>query len=67
MKLAANAIRDVNKQPDEHGMTYARTAMIRCRLSKQGLWDVRQLFPHQEIIVNNFRENFDGLDADDKH
>lgn len=66
LKLAAAAVRDVNKERDENGMTYARKAMIRCGLSKQknGLWEIRQLFPHLQTIISQYRINFDGENPD---
>lgn len=66
LQLAANAVRDVNKQVDSEGMNFARKAMVRCGLAKQanGLWEVRQLFPHLQNIVQKHRENFDGVDPD---
>ena len=40
--------------------------MIKCGLAKQtnGLWEVRQLFPHLQNIIANYRSNFDGEDPD---
>lgn len=67
LKIAAQAVRDVNKQRDENGWTYARKAMIRCGLAKQpnGLWEISQLFPHLQNIVHKHRNHFDGEDPDD--
>ena len=66
LKLAADAVRDVNRIRDDEGLTYARKAMIRCGFAKQanGLWEVRQLFPHLQNIIEKHRECFDGLDPD---
>ena len=33
LKLAANCVRDVNRQRTSEGITYARKAMIRCGMS----------------------------------
>ena len=48
LMLAVESVRAVNKQKDQHGMSYARKAMLRCVLGKQdnGLWDTKQLFPY---------------------
>ena len=42
LKLAADAIRDVNLQRDENSLTYARKAMISCGLSRDftGVWRI---------------------------
>lgn len=66
LKIAAQAIRDVNLQRDENGLTYARKAMIRCGLAKQpnGLWEISQLFPHLQNIIAKHRTCFDGVNPD---
>ena len=47
LNLAVQAVKEVNKQRDASGMTYARKAMIKCGLSKDavsGQWKEEQLF-----------------------
>lgn len=68
LKIAAQAVRDVNMQRDENGLTYARKAMIRCGLAKQpnGLWEIKQLFPHLQNIIAKHRVYFDGVNPDDE-
>ena len=63
LKLAAQAVAEVNEQRDELGMSYARKAMIKCGLSKDavtGKWQESQLFDHLQVIINKHREYFDG-------
>lgn len=66
LELAAKSVMEVNQQRDEDGLTFARKAMIRCGLAKQsnGMWEVRQLFPHLQTIVSKHKVYFDGLDPD---
>lgn len=66
LELDANNVRDVKRERDRAGLTYARKAMIRCGMAKQsnGLWEIQQLFPHLQNIVRTYRANFDGLDPD---
>lgn len=62
LQLAADAVRAVNAQRDEHGMSYARKAMIRCGLSldTDGRWKETQLFPQLQTIIKKYRAQFDG-------
>lgn len=63
LKLAAQAVAEVNEQRDALGMSYARKAMIKCGLSKDavtGKWQESQLFDHLQVIINKHREYFDG-------
>lgn len=64
LKLAADAVREVNSERDADGLTYARKAMIKCGLSKNvnGVWDESQLFKHLQEIIKAYRVNFDGED-----
>ena len=66
LTLAATAVRRVNAMRDDHGITYARKAMIRCGLSKDlnGQWHEKQLFPHLQEIVKKYRSNFEGEEVD---
>jgi len=66
LKLAAAVVRDVNAQRGENGLSYARKAMIFFGLARNtnGLWEVRQLFPHLQNIIAKYRGNFDGQDPD---
>lgn len=49
LELAADSVRDVEKQRDSDGIIYTRTAMIRCGLAcnLNGRRELTQLFPHQ--------------------
>ena len=62
LKLAADSVRDVNRQTDVNGMNFARKAMIRCGLSLNvsGEWEEKQLFPHLQNIIKEHREYFEG-------
>lgn len=64
LKLAADAVRDVNRKIDEYGVSYDRKDMLRCGLVKQdnGLWETRNILPHLQTISNKFPENFNELD-----
>lgn len=62
LQLATNAVREVNLQGDENGISYARKAMIRCGMSLNlnGNWEVPQLFPKLQNIVRKYRNHSDG-------
>lgn len=62
LKLAAQAVRDVNMQKDENGLTYARKAMIRTglALNVNGIWEESQLFPKLQEIIKKHRSHFEG-------
>jgi hypothetical protein len=62
LKLAADSVRDVNKQRDKNGITYARKAMIRCGLVLDlcGEWRVQQLRPELQRIISTYPKHFDG-------
>jgi hypothetical protein len=62
LRLAADAVRDVNLQRDSNGLTYARKAMIRCGLARDvtGFWREQQLTPQLQTIINNHRSYFEG-------
>lgn len=63
LRLAADAVREVNRQHDEDGLSYVRKAIIRTglTLNLNGLWEERQLFPRrQNIIIAWHRNHFDG-------
>jgi len=53
--MAAKAVRRVNEQHDQTGLTYARKAMIRCGLSLDiiGEWHEKQLNRDLQIILKN--------------
>ena len=63
LKLAADAVRQVNQMRDVNGISYARKAMIRCGLSLDvsGKWHVGQLSPELQGIIAKHRLHFDGL------
>ena len=63
LNLAVQAVKDVNEQRDEFGMSYARKAMIKCGLSKDavsGEWKETQLFEDLQNIINRNRDYFEG-------
>ena len=62
LKLAANAVQEVNSCRDSQGLTYVRKAMIRCGLSLDvtGQWHIEQLNPDLQNIIQNHRNYFDG-------
>lgn len=62
LKLAADVIREVENERDKDGVSFTRKAMIGCgmALNFNGLWEVRQLFPHLQNIVSKYPENFNG-------
>lgn len=63
LKLAADAVRDVNRQRDENRLTYVRKAMILCglALNVNGVWEETQLSPELQAIINKHRVHFDGV------
>lgn len=62
LRLAADAVRDVNRQREKYGITYARNALTRCgvALNLNGQWEERQLFPRLQEILKTYRKNFEG-------
>ena len=62
LKLAANCVKDVNKERTSDGITYARKAMIRCgmSLSLNGKWEEDQLSSELQAIVAKYRNHFNG-------
>ena len=62
LRLAADAINDVNAQRDENGLTYARKAMILCGLSLNttGKWEISQLKPELQEIIKAQKMYFDN-------
>ena len=62
LKLAANCVRDVNRQRTSEGITYARKAMIRCGMSLNlnGNWEEDQVSNELQEIVAKYRNHFDG-------
>lgn len=67
LKLAAEVIREVGVMRDSEGMLYTRKAMMRCGLSCNwnGRWEEDQLFPHLQVIVRKYRENFEGKSVEE--
>ncbi len=66
LKLAADYIRDVNSQEDNHGISYARKAMVRMGMSlnynpdtgKSTKWEEAQLFSNLQEIIAKHRAHF---------
>jgi hypothetical protein len=67
LRMAAEAVRWVNEQHDQTGLTYARKAMIRCGLSLDitGKWHEKQLNRDLQIIIEKHRQHFEGLAVPD--
>ena len=67
LRLAADSVSDVIKQRDQHGIFYARKAMILCRmaLNTNGRWEVGQLKLVLQNIVMKHRAEFDNPEDDD--
>jgi hypothetical protein len=65
--MAVEAVRWVNEQRDQTGLTYARKAMIRCELSLDitGEWHEKQLNRDLQIIIEKHRQRFEGLAVPD--
>jgi hypothetical protein len=63
LRMTAEAIRRVNEQRDQIGLTYARKAMIRCGLSLDiiGEWHEKQLNRDLQIVIENHHQHFEGL------
>ncbi len=68
LKLAADSIRDVNSQKDNHGISYARKAMVRMGMSlnynpdtgESTKWEEAQLFSNLQEIIAKHRAHFNG-------
>jgi hypothetical protein len=60
LRLAADAVRDVNLMRDENGLTYSRKAMIRCGLALDvtGVWHEKQLSRELQLIISKHRKYF---------
>lgn len=67
LRLAADAVNDVNKQRDADGLSFARKAMIMCglALNTSGVWEERQLKPELQNIINKHRHEFEHPDDGD--
>ncbi len=67
LRMGAKADRWVNEQCDQTGLTYARKAMIRCRLSLDitGEWHEKQLNRDLQIIIEKHHQHFEGLAVPD--
>lgn len=62
LKLASNSVRDVNRQRDSDGVSYARKALIITviALNTNGLWDETKLIPELKRIVSKHSDYFNG-------
>ncbi|KAF1790076.1 hypothetical protein GQ600_21878 [Phytophthora cactorum] len=62
LSLAAKAIRQVNAYRDKNNLNYARKAMIRCgcSLDVDGVWRVKQLYPHLQELIKKYPAEFAG-------
>ena len=62
LQLHFLAVQDVNNQRDGLGLTYARKAMNMkgMALNTNGRWEVTQLTPRLQEIIQKHKEFFDG-------
>lgn len=62
MQLAADVIKEVDNDRDSDGILYSRKVMMGCglALNLNGKWEEQQLFPHLQVIVRKYRDNFNG-------
>lgn len=60
LRLAADAVRDVDQQRDTDGILFVRKAMVRCGiyLTLNGQWEEHQLFPRLQEIIKKYQDNF---------
>ena len=67
LKLSAAVIREVENEKDSDGVSFVRKAMIGSGmgLNLNGKWEVRQLFPHLQNIVQKYPENYQGTPVAD--
>ena len=67
LKLARDVIRNVNKQIDKNGHSYARKATVRTGLSLNfnGKWEEAQLSRDLQEIVAKHRNVFEGVSIDE--
>lgn len=65
LQLAADSVRDVNRQSDADGLSFARKAMIMTGLSlnTNGRWEICQLTPELQRIATKHKDYFDGSAA----
>lgn len=68
LKLAASTVRAVNRERDGERLTYGRKEMIQCGFAQgiNALWEIRQLFPHFQEIIREYRVHFDGENPDEE-
>ena len=61
LHLAARCVREVNQQRDEDGICFARKAMVitGLALNTNGQWEVQQLTPELQRIVQKNHTVFD--------
>jgi hypothetical protein len=65
LELAAESIREFNRQRDANGISWSRKAMIRCGLALNcdGNWETSQLSNELQAIVQKYPEKFqDGYE-----
>lgn len=62
LSLAAECVRVVNEEIDEHGVSFARKTMIKCGLSLDlnGRWRREQLFDNLQQIIVDYYQYFEG-------
>jgi hypothetical protein len=63
LHMAVEAVRPVNEQRDQTGLTYARKAMIRYGLSLViiGEWHEKQFNRDFQIVIEKHRQHFEGF------
>ena len=66
MKLAANAVWEVNNQREKNVVSFARKAMIRTGFSfnLNGLWKEKQLSFELQAIISKHRVHFNGQEVE---
>ena len=64
--MAAQVVRELNRQRDKDGLNYARKAMIRTgqSLDLDGVWREKQLFPHLQELINKHRDLYNSVLSD---
>jgi hypothetical protein len=65
--MDAEAVRRVNEQCDQTGLTSTRKVMIRCELSLDiiGEWHEKQFNRDLQIVIEKHRQHFEGLAVPD--
>lgn len=59
-------MRTISQKVDKDGVSYLRKTMILCGMSKNinGVWEESQLSKHLQVIIEKYRDEFEGKKAD---